>query len=71
MTPHDSPTAQIRCGRIMVGSGPDTYDPTCDLIPSHAGTCKSFDAIDQHRLPLATIPRKTPGTGGTHGTDRS
>lgn len=39
-----------RCGRVMVGSGTDTYDPTCDLIAGHSGACKSRDAIDQHRL---------------------
>jgi hypothetical protein len=39
------------CGRIMVGSGTDTYDPVCELPEGHDGPCKSSTAIDQHRLP--------------------
>lgn len=42
-----------RCGRIMVGSGTDTYDPSCDLAAGHVGPCKSFAAIDQHKLDTA------------------
>lgn len=38
------------CGRIMVGSGPDTYDPICELPEGHTGACKSTSAIDQHKL---------------------
>lgn len=39
-----------RCDRIMVGSGGDTYDPTCDLRAGHRDVCRSTAAIDQHRL---------------------
>jgi hypothetical protein len=39
-----------RCGRVMYGSGDDTYDPTCDLRSGHDGSCKSRSAIDQCRL---------------------
>jgi hypothetical protein len=39
-----------RCGRLMVGSGPDTYDPVCELPIGHEPPCKSSAAIDQHRL---------------------
>lgn len=40
-----------RCGRIMIGSGGDSWDPTCDLPdPNHMGACYSFSATDQHRL---------------------
>src|SRR4051794_29158650 len=39
-----------RCGRIMIGSGEDSWDPTCDLAEGHSGSCKSYDAADQHRL---------------------
>ena len=42
--------AEPRCGSIMVGSGTDAYDPTCDLPKGHVGVCASFGAIDQHRL---------------------
>jgi hypothetical protein len=52
-----------RCDRIMVGSGSDTYDPTCDLPAGHVGVCKSTAAIDQHRLEWVCA-----GCGGT--TDR-
>jgi hypothetical protein len=38
------------CGRIMVGSGTDTYDPVCELPEGHRGSCKSSAATDQHRL---------------------
>lgn len=44
------PAAKGPCGRIMVGSGTDTYDPICELISGHRGSCKSTTAIDQHRL---------------------
>lgn len=36
------------CGNLMVGSGPDTYDPVCELLKGHYGPCKSTGAIDQH-----------------------
>lgn len=43
--------AEVRaCGRIMIGSGTDTYDPICDLPDGHDGCCKSSAAIDQHRF---------------------
>ena len=42
------------CGRVMVGSGTDTYDPICQLPKGHDGSCKSTAAIDQHRL---EVPR--------------
>lgn len=45
-----SQSARSRCGRLMVGSGTDTYDPTCDLPEGHIDVCRSFGAIDQHRL---------------------
>lgn len=38
------------CGKIMVGSGTDTYDPVCELPHGHTGACKSSSAIDQHRI---------------------
>lgn len=38
------------CCSIMLGSGTDTYDPTCQLPKGHSGPCKSTSAIDQHRL---------------------
>jgi hypothetical protein len=38
------------CGRIMVGSGTDTYDPCCELPEGHDGMCKSSSATDQHKL---------------------
>lgn len=41
------------CGRIMVGSGNDTYDPICELHAGHDGFCKSTAATDQHRLAVA------------------
>jgi hypothetical protein len=44
---------EMRCGLIMVGSGGDAWDPTCDLPESHPGVCKSYDAIDQHKLSRA------------------
>lgn len=40
-----------RCGRIMLGSGGDTFDPSCDLAKGHDGVCKSRAAIDQNRIP--------------------
>lgn len=40
----------LACGRLMLGSGSDTYDPICELPAGHAGVCKSTAAIDQHRL---------------------
>lgn len=43
------------CGRIMVGSGTDTYDPICELPEAHSGPCKSTAAIDQNRL----VPRRS------------
>lgn len=43
------PPAQI-CGRVMVGSGTDTYDPSCELSAGHSGSCKSSSATDQHKL---------------------
>src|SRR5256885_1433607 len=39
-----------RCGRIMIGSGEDSWDPTCDLPSGHSGSCKAYTATDQHRL---------------------
>jgi len=45
-----SPEATKKCGRLMVGSGTDTYDPTCELPAGHDGACRSTAAIDQHRL---------------------
>jgi hypothetical protein len=38
------------CGRLMVGSGGDSWDPSCELPDGHAGVCRSRSAIDQHRL---------------------
>lgn len=38
------------CGRIMIGSGGDTYDPICVLPDRHRGACRSASAIDQYRL---------------------
>lgn len=35
----------------MVGSGTDTYDPTCDLPKYHSDSHRSFNAKDQYRLP--------------------
>lgn len=49
-TPESSHEDEPRCGRIMVGSGDDTYDPTCDLTAGHPGACKSYSATDQHKL---------------------
>jgi hypothetical protein len=40
----------IPCGRLMVGSGGDTYDPVCELREKHKSMCRSTSAIDQHRL---------------------
>lgn len=40
----------LACGRLMLGSGSDTYDPCCELPDGHTGACKSTGAIDQHRL---------------------
>jgi hypothetical protein len=40
----------LQCGRMMVGSGGDTYDPICELPTGHDGRCRSSSAIDQHRL---------------------
>lgn len=40
------------CGRLLLGSGTDTYDPVCELPVGHAGACKSTAAIDQHRIRL-------------------
>lgn len=51
MTRIPPPKSEVRCDRIMVGSGTDTYDPTCDLPEGHDGSCKSTAAVDQHRLP--------------------
>lgn len=61
--PPDTPEANARaraegqtialpptCGRIMVGSGTDTYDPICELVEGHVGPCKSTAARDQHRI---------------------
>lgn len=45
-----SPVTASRCDRIMVGSGTDTYDPTCDRPTGHEGFCKSSAAVDQHRI---------------------
>ena len=39
-----------QCGRVMVGSGTDTYDPICQLPAGHGGECKSTAATDQHRI---------------------
>lgn len=39
-----------QCGRVMIGSGEDTYDPICELPQGHGGPCLSSSAIDQHRL---------------------
>lgn len=41
----------MKCKRLMVGSGTDTYDPICDLPEGHRGPCHSSDAIDQYKLP--------------------
>lgn len=38
------------CGRLMLGSGPDSYDPVCELAEGHDGACMSTAAIDQHKL---------------------
>lgn len=38
------------CGSIMLGSGGDSWDPTCELPSGHKGTCKSSSATDQNRL---------------------
>lgn len=43
-------TTPKMCGRIMVGSGSDTYDPICELPEGHKRACRSRAAIDQHRL---------------------
>lgn len=37
------------CGRPMVGSGTDTYDPVCELPAGHSPPCRSTAAVDQHR----------------------
>jgi hypothetical protein len=46
-----------RCGRIMVGSGTDAYDPTCDLPEGHKGVCKSVGATDQHHITSGDLNR--------------
>lgn len=38
------------CGRLMVGSGTGTYDPTCELRLGHDGSCRS-SAARSNRLP--------------------
>ncbi len=40
------------CGRTMIGSGDDTYDPVCELRDGHDGPCRSTAALDQHRLDM-------------------
>jgi hypothetical protein len=40
-----------RCGHWLVGSGPDSWDPVCELPAGHGGRHRSSAAIDQHRLP--------------------
>jgi hypothetical protein len=45
----------VTCGRLMIGSGTDTYDPVCELREGHRGQCKSTAAIDQHRLTDAEL----------------
>ncbi len=51
-----------RCGQVMVGSGPDTYDPVCELLAGHAGWCMSTAAIGQHRLDQApALPKNQHG----------
>lgn len=49
------------CGRTLIGSGDDTYDPVCELPSGHDGRCRSSSAIDQHRLPSATSEGETRG----------
>jgi hypothetical protein len=56
------------CGRPMVGSGTDTYDPTCDLIAGHSGPCRSRSAIDQHRL--VDTPPWAASTDAAHPAHR-
>lgn len=34
------------CGRLLVGQGGDTYDPTCVLPASHGGRCKPSTGED-------------------------
>lgn len=46
----DQHRGYLRCDRIMVGEGTDTYDPTCDLPAGHKGVCQSTAAISQNRL---------------------
>lgn len=45
-----------RCGRIMIGSGEDSWDPTCDLFDGHDGPCKSLSARDQNRVRPLNYP---------------
>jgi hypothetical protein len=53
-----TPAPYVPCGRIMVGSGGDTYDPICDLREGHDGRCMSTAATDQ--LKLAEYPEGHP-----------
>jgi hypothetical protein len=55
------PSERQMCSRIMVGSGGDSWDPTCELREGHDGMCMSSSAIDQHRLPSATSEGETRG----------
>ncbi len=50
IVPGNQNQLKVQCGRTMIGSGDDTYDPVCELRDDHEGPCRSSAAIDQHRL---------------------
>lgn len=43
-------TSNSLCGRVMVGSGGDTYDPICEMPQGHSGGCKSSAAVGHQQL---------------------
>lgn len=38
------------CGRVLVGQGGDTFDPTCVLPTGHGGLCKPTNLVNPSRL---------------------
>jgi hypothetical protein len=57
VTPRQRRVRRQRCGNLMIGSGTDTYDPTCDLPEGHEGDCKSVGAIGQFKITTAERQR--------------
>jgi hypothetical protein len=63
------------CGRLLIGQGTDTWDPTCQRLAGHTGRCliapdlTDADAcVECDRYPLPPVPQEPEPEAGADYT---